>query len=285
MSETIEVEAKTVQEAIEEAARRLGVSPEDLEIEVLDTGSGKVLGVLGKQRNARISATVKKDREKAEEKEKEAQQEPETVSIEEKWKDGVQPEFEMPKKSYAIEADEEEIPAGVEEARKVLQDICRFIDPDVEVQVIPAQEHFRLYIPAGGSGIFIGKSGQTLEAIQYVINRIMSQRGYSDLKLVVDSEDYRIRKDNQLREHVKKLAEKARRTGKPQFTEPLNSFDRRIVHLALKDEPGVETYSVGTGDKRRVQIRPTQKRKRAGSRESGGTAGSGESKSSGAREG
>ena len=251
MPETIEVEAKTVQEAIEEAAKKLGVSPEDLEVEVLDPGGGKILGVIG-GRNARIRVTVKGKEEKQEEQKEE--------SVEEKWSGGVEPEFEMPSRSYAIEVEDEQIPQGVKEARDVLEKICRFIEPGVEVQLIPAEDHFRLYIPANGSGIFIGKGGQTLEALQYLVNRIMSQRGYTDLKIVVDSEDYRVRKNNQLREQVRKLAEKAKRTGKPQFTEPLNAFDRRVVHMALKDDPDVETYSVGTGDKRKVQIRPVQKR-------------------------
>jgi len=298
MPETIEVEAKTVQEAIEEAAKKFGVSPEDLEIEVLDTGSGKVLGMIGGKRSARISATLKEGKK---EEEQPAQEEADT--LEEKWSGGVEPEFEMPKRSYAIEAvgDEgvksvkgtaeeqveqppavdveaggEEIPLAVEEARRVLQDICRFIEPGVEIQIVPAQGHFRLHIPAGGSGIFIGKNGQTLEAIQYVLNRVMSQRGHSELRIVVDSEDYRIRKDSQLRELVKRLADKARRTGKAQFTEPLSAFDRRIVHMALKDEPGVDTYSVGVGDRRKVQIRPTQRRQQGQPRRPRGREGSGE---------
>lgn len=252
MSQTIEVEAKTVQEAIEEAANRLGVSPEKLGVEILDPGGGKIFGVLG-GRAAKIRVTLREGED-----EKPVEQKSEAVGSE--WKKGVEPEFEMPERSYAIEVSGNKIPASVEDARKVLEGLCRFIEPDVQIQVVPAQGHYRLCIPAGGSGLFIGKNGQTLEALQYFVNRAMSQRGYVDLKIVVDSEDYRARRDNQLKDIVKKLADKVRRTGRIQYTEMLNAFDRRVVHMALKDEKGVEAHSVGLGDKRKIQIKPAGQR-------------------------
>lgn len=251
MAHSIEVEAKTIQEAIEEAANKLGVSPEKLEVEILDVAGEKSLGVNG--RNARIRATVKQEHG-------ESRVKGESDTPGNKWKEGVEPEFEIPKRSYTIDADSKKIPDGVELARKVLEDLCRFIEPDLNVLIIPTKDYYRLCIPAKGSGIFIGKNGTTLEALQYIINRIMSQRGYTDLKIVVDSEDYRLRKNKQLEETVKKLANKARETGKIQYTEPLNAFDRRVVHLVLKDEKGIEARSVGVGDKRKIQIKPIKTR-------------------------
>jgi len=277
MSQTIEVEAKTIQDAIEEAANKFGVSPEKLEVEILDTGAGKIFGVLG-GRAAKIRVTLK-----GKEDEKPAEQKSEAVGS--KWGKGVEPEFEVPKRSYAIDVNSgkipdsvedarkrgkliatntfepsDKIPDSVEDARKALENLCRFIEPDVQIQIVPAQDHYRLCIPGGGSGLFIGKNGQTLEALQYLVNRVMSQRGHADLKIVVDSEDYRVRRNNQLADFVKKLADKARRTGRIQYTDMLNAFDRRVVHMALKDEKGVDAHSVGVGDRREIQIKPTGQR-------------------------
>jgi spoIIIJ-associated protein len=106
----------------------------------------------------------------------------------------------------------------------------------------------------------IGRQGQTLSDLQYITNRLLFQQDTSAPKVMVDVSGYRAQARDALVKKAKEAAEKVRRWGDVVELEPLNAFDRRIIHQALKDDPGIETYSVeveGT-DKKAILLRPRQ---------------------------
>ena len=105
-------------------------------------------------------------------------------------------------------------------------------------------------------GLIIGKKGATLDALQYVVNRIISKKPNDGPGVVVDAEGYRGRREDSLVDLANRLADKAIKTGRPVPVEPMNPHDRRIVHVTLKEHPGVTTESDGEGLFRRVVIYP-----------------------------
>ena len=112
----------------------------------------------------------------------------------------------------------------------------------------------RIFLDAHGaeSGLIIGKKGATLDALQYVVNRIISKKPNDGPGVVVDAEGYRGRREDSLVDLANRLADKAIKTGRPVPVEPMNPHDRRIVHVTLKEHPGVTTESDGEGLFRRV---------------------------------
>ena len=115
-----------------------------------------------------------------------------------------------------------------------------------------------LNVKADDSGRLIGRQGQTLSDLQYITNRLLFQQDPSAPKVMVDVGDYRAQAREALVRKAKEAAEKVRRWGDVVELEPLSAFDRRIIHQALKDDPGIETHSVeveGT-DKKAILLRP-----------------------------
>lgn len=110
------------------------------------------------------------------------------------------------------------------------------------------------------SGLIIGREGQTLSSLQYLVNRIVSRRMETSVRVQIDTGDYRERQDDKLRDTAEHLAEKARKSGRTQSTKPLSSYHRRIVHLALQDDERVFTRSKGDGPMKRVLVVPKKRR-------------------------
>ncbi|GHV53218.1 protein jag [Deltaproteobacteria bacterium] len=104
------------------------------------------------------------------------------------------------------------------------------------------------------AGILIGRDGQTLASLQYLVTRMLSSRMNTLMRVQIDAGDYRARQDERLRELALSLAEKVKTGGRPQVTRPLSSYHRRVIHLTLQDDPLVQTHSKGEGDMKRVMI-------------------------------
>jgi len=128
-----------------------------------------------------------------------------------------------------------------------------------EVQVSSRSEQDRLVLDISGpeAGLLIGKKGQTLDALQFLLNKMVSHDAAEHQPLVVDSNGYRQRRVEALQQLALRLCEKAQRTGKVVAVNPMSAHDRRIIHLALKETPGVTTRSEGEGIYRRLLIVPT----------------------------
>ena len=104
------------------------------------------------------------------------------------------------------------------------------------------------------SGILIGREGQTLAAIQYLVSRIVSRAMNAAVRINLDAGEYRQRQDEKLRELATNLAARVKSTGRPYATRPLSSYHRRIIHLTLQDDEAVQTRSLGDGPLKRVVV-------------------------------
>jgi spoIIIJ-associated protein len=143
-------------------------------------------------------------------------------------------------------------------AKEILERILQNLGFDATVEEHQLEEGLLLDVKAEDSGRLIGRQGQTLSDLQYLVNRILFQQDPNVPKVMVDVGDYRTQARDALVKKAQEAAEKVRRWGDVVELEPLNAFDRRIVHNALKDDPTVETHSVeveGTS-KKAIQLRP-----------------------------
>jgi spoIIIJ-associated protein len=222
---SVEIEAKTAEEAIQKACDQLGVSREGVEVEVLSSGSSGFLGLGAK--NAKVRATVK---------EKPAPRPPEAHPP-------------------AAIADNQ----AAETAKKVLQDLLRLLEVEATVDLKEDSERILLNIGGDGSGLLIGRKGQTLDAMEYLINKIVHKDAEDKKRIVVDTENYRFRREDSLVKLAQRLGEKAKHLGRPVTISPMSAHDRRIVHLALQEDKSLRTWSTGTGLYRKVIISPEKK--------------------------
>jgi spoIIIJ-associated protein len=129
-----------------------------------------------------------------------------------------------------------------------------------EVEGSLKEGNLYLEIRGGQEGILIGKHGRTLEALQMVVNRMVNKRLKKAMRVVLDAEDYRKRRAESMAQMAVRLGGEAKRTGRPQVAGPLNAYDRRIIHLTLKEDPSLETESIGEGELKRVKIIPLRNR-------------------------
>jgi spoIIIJ-associated protein len=143
-----------------------------------------------------------------------------------------------------------------ESAAKILREILERMGIDAEVSAFDDGERVILDAHGPESGLVIGKKGATLDALQYVINRIVTKKPNEGPGIVVDAEGYRGRREDSLADLARRLADKAMKSGRPVPVEPMSPHDRRIIHVTLADHSGVTTESEGEGLFRRVVIYP-----------------------------
>lgn len=260
--EYITVSAKTLDDAITEALIQLGVTSDQLEYEVIEKGSAGFLGIGMKQ------AVIKARRKVVEEPEAEIvedvkselavmkKEEPKTVKKEIAKKETIKKET-VKKEPAKKEADLAKVESQtIEACEKFIYDVLKAMDmTDVKVTSV-VDEEGALSIDMEGSnmGILIGKRGQTLDSLQYLTNRVANkmQEGYVRVKL--DTEDYRRRRKETLENLAKNIASKVKRTRRTVSLEPMNPYERRIIHSALQGDPAVSTHSEGEEPYRRVVV-------------------------------
>ncbi len=221
--ETYEFEGKTTEDAIRSASRELDLPVEELNIDVIEPGSAGIFGLVGGKK-ARIKVSVKGPAESEEA--KEDRQEGEDPRV----------------------------------AQGVLEKILSLIPVEAVVKAEQLEEgKINLIITGDRSGLLIGRKGKTLDALQFIVNKIVGKRLDKKVDVVIDSENYRSRRKESLSQLAKKMGDKVKRAKKAVTTAPMNPHDRRIVHLTLKDDPEVETKSRGEGLLKRVVIVPKHK--------------------------
>jgi spoIIIJ-associated protein len=130
------------------------------------------------------------------------------------------------------------------EHKATLEELLRLLGFSATVQEHPIEDSYLLDIQTDDSGRLIGRKGQTLVALQYILNRLLFQRDPQSPKVTIDVAGYRGQAREELVKKAKAAADKVRRWGDVVELEPLNAFDRRIVHNTLKDDPAVETHSI-----------------------------------------
>ena len=146
-------------------------------------------------------------------------------------------------------------------AREILINIINRMGIEVKVKdIIEGSNRIYIEMDSEQSGLIIGKQGKTLEAMQFLLNLVVSNKIQSEKKIILDIESYREKREKALRKLSKDIAHKVIRTGKPWTLEPMNPFERRLIHLTLQNDSRVSTKSEGEGIYRKVKVSPTARR-------------------------
>ena len=141
-------------------------------------------------------------------------------------------------------------------AQEALENILAFIPVKTTVEADQIDDKITLNIEGDRSGLLIGRKGRTLDALQYIVNKIVNKALGKKIYIVVDSENYRKRRKESLTQLAINMGDKAKRISKPVTTNLMNPHDRRIVHLALKEDEKLDTKSRGEGLLKKVVIIP-----------------------------
>lgn len=169
-------------------------------------------------------------------------------------------ETPAPEPPPVVEVTRESIDLGLE----TLQRMADLITEGATVEAETNRDHLTLKITGGNAGILIGRKGQTLDAMQFLTDKIINRKSEARVRVKVDVEGYIETRKSNLKHLAVKMAEKAKKTGKPATINQMSAQDRRIVHLTLKDDNRVRTQSMGDGYYRRLVIFPKKKSSFAG---------------------
>ena len=278
-----EFSAKTVDEPITKACLDFETSSENLEIQVLFEGSSGFLGFGAKPARINVrrkevslpeepvieeAVPVKEERKEAPKEERkeakkefkseprrEPKREPKKDARKaEAFKEDVKPQHEERK---VVERTEEEITAVKADAEKFLSGVFKAMELEVEIKMEYKSAEGNLEIEFLGEdmGILIGKRGQTLDSLQYLTSLVVNKGRQGYIRVKLDTEDYRNRRKETLENLAKSIAYKVRKTRKPVSLEPMNPYERRIIHSALQGNRYVETYSEGNEPYRHVVVK------------------------------
>ena len=238
MADVVETTGKTVEAALAAALTQLGTTEDRVSYEVLAQPSNGFLGLIG-VKPARIRVTLKPV-------------------------DPVQPASPQ-----SAPSDSEDRPAAIDaaaqvsRAEKFLRDVFAAMHIDLTFKRSETEEGVIFNLVGEDLGILIGKHGQTLDSLQYLTN-LAANRGISDgrVRIIIDIENYRSRREETLTRLAGHLAEKACRIGDEVHLEPMNRHERKIIHMALQDNRRVTTFSAGDEPRRYVVIAPKRRRSR-----------------------
>ncbi|MBM4261869.1 MAG: KH domain-containing protein [Deltaproteobacteria bacterium] len=238
----VETEGDTIDQAIENALKQLGVARDKITVEVLSEGKKGILG-FGAQK-ARVRAALRKPAAV------------ESPAAEVKAPPPLRSETAATPVDLAPVVDLDAITAR---AKTVLVDILSLMGLQASVETLRNEKQGEtiLEIRTESSGLLIGRKGQTLEALQYLVSRIASEKPSPEIPhLVIDIENYRQRRRATLEDMALRLGEKAKRQRKTVSVDALSAADRRVIHAALQDDPWLTTKSLGQGSYRRLLIIP-----------------------------
>src|SRR2546426_6526869 len=240
-----EFTGRTVEEAIERGLRALGRKRTEVDIEILEKGKpANVLGMGGE--DARVMLSFQEDERPAE-------------------PDAVIDEAEVPRHAESVrgareEDSDEASPAFAEElalGAAVLRELLQAMGVDAEVTLEDRPGLEGVDVLGADLGALIGRGGENLVALQQIVSAITSKRVGRSVHVPIDIEGYRRRREDQLREIAQRVGSRVRASGQAVTLEPMLAYERRIVHMAVQDTPGVKTESVGMDPNRRVVISST----------------------------
>ena len=247
----VETEGDNIDAAIDSALQLLGVARDKVTVDIISEGRRGILG-FGAQK-AKVRAALRKS------------------SHEQITTEGsdvpAPPVANLAGDALVTPVEPVDYSAITEKALAALGEILRHMGVAATVEQKSAANgaEIILQIKAAESGLLIGRKGQTLEALQYLVERIAGDRPASDgPHIIVDIEDYRERRRKSLEDMALRLGEKAKRQRKTVTVDALSAADRRIIHAALQDDPWVTTKSLGQGSYRRLLIIPEGDRKYQG---------------------
>jgi spoIIIJ-associated protein len=248
---------KTVEDAITNGLKMLGVRRTQVEVEILSEGSRGVLG-FGAE-NARVQLLVKLPPQPKPARPVTAPPPsppptppaPELEAV---------PEAESPTAQEPVAGEETPRSLGQQDLIKILElmGVSATVETALGYELADEGQDPPIVLNISGDdlGILIGRRGETLRALQYIIRLMVSHQTKHWTDLVVDVEQYRVRRRRTLENLAQRVAERVAREGRPQALEPMPAYERRLVHMALRNNPQVTTRSVGEGERRKVTIIP-----------------------------
>ena len=256
----IQVSAKTVEDAVLEAAMKLATTREHLEYEVIEKGSAGFLGFGAKPAVIKARALSDEEIEKSE-------KQPESVKevVKQEVKKEIKKEVKKaePVKEEKVEKTEEPAPVKKEavpgkeiSAEDFLKDVFKAMDMVVDIKVTENKEEKTMDIELSGEemGVLIGKRGQTLDSLQYLVSLVVNKYSDDYIRVKIDTENYRERRKETLENLARNIAYKVKRTRKTVSLEPMNPYERRVIHSALQNDRYVTTHSEGEEPYRRVVV-------------------------------
>ncbi|MDY6868235.1 MAG: RNA-binding cell elongation regulator Jag/EloR [Chloroflexota bacterium] len=237
----LEVIAPSVEEAIEKGLNELGLTKDDVDVEILDEGKKGLLG-LG-IRQARIALKIKSPQEKPTE--SPLVEKPKAIS-------------EETKKNLPFSEEPEEVGIARETINIILEKMR--VNADVYVKLGDRDNNgvqpVLIDIEGNDLSFLIGRKAETINALQYITSLVVGRELGRWVPLQIDVQNYRKRREDELRKLARRIADQVESTGRKQVLEPLPPNERRIIHIELKDNPNVETKSVGEDPKRKVTVLP-----------------------------
>ncbi len=258
MTRRIEVTAKTVDEAVEKALKEFNTIRENVDVYVVEEGSKGIFGLGAKDAKVRVSF----DEEKIENVKISISAE----DITEAKKPSPKKKVEKPVVEKSTESDNEEESVkrperkstysaeAVEQAKVFVQDVVTKMGTSCKVEAVDGEA--KLIISGEDVGVVIGRRGDTIDAIQHLVNLYVNKERHGDdyCRITVDTENYRARREETLKKLANSMANKAVKYRKDMSLEPMNPYERRIIHSALQNHKYVKTKSVGEEPNRRIVV-------------------------------
>jgi spoIIIJ-associated protein len=273
MTQPREFNAETVEDAVRKASESLGLPASDLSYEVLDPGSEGFLGIGA--RDARIAvqapdtegfaeAPDASDESGDESGDEIPEGEPVAVSSEVETEE--EDELASPPPSadlsevYGESDEDEDVPAPgelLDEIRNLVTSLLDAMGFEARIDVYDAAGYIAVDVASDSTALFIGQKGETIDAVQYLVNAAIYRKRPFVKRVVLDAEGYRQRRVEAIQGIAHRTARRAVRERRAVELPPMSPAERRVVHIYLRDNPSVTTASEGTGDNRRVRISPS----------------------------
>jgi spoIIIJ-associated protein len=258
MTEKREFYASSVEEAVAKAAARLGMDQDELSYRVVDQGNSGFLGIGARDARIEVDAPPAASGEESSPSEAPSSEEVavagetvEAATVEEDTQP-VEADIAPEPREEAEEIPQDAVDETGERAT-VLLDAMGF---EARLEVYDAGGFVAVDVSTDDTALFIGQKGETIDALQYLINASVNRTRSSRVRIVLDTEGYRQRRVEALQGMAHRTARKALREDRPIELPPMNPAERRVVHLFLRDNPRVTTESEGAGDSRRVLVSP-----------------------------
>ena len=244
----IDVTGKTEEEAIRAALRQLGLERDDVSVEILERSKSGFLGIGSSPAKVRVSYEL----DVAEEPEVPQAKPAEKKPVEKKPEGKPEPAPEKQPEQPAAPVSETE---DADRIRAFLTGLLEHMDCRAQVQVYEEEKNrYKVILEGQRLGALIGRRGETLDAIQQLTNYAVNSGRDKRVRIHVDAENYRAKREQSLESLANKVAGKVLKYRRSVTLEPMNAYERHVIHAALQDKEGVTTYSIGTEPNRRVVV-------------------------------
>ena len=247
----IEVTGKTEEEAVRKALTQLGLERDDVSLEILERAKSGFLGIGGSPARIRVTYGTDEPEEKKAEPTKKVEKKPEPKA-----------EVKKPETKPVEKAPEQKpVAAGTcdddnaQHIREFLEGLLQHMNSPAQVNVaLEEKGRYQVALEGEKLGQLIGRRGETLDAIQQLTNYAVNSGADKRIRVHVDAENYRAKREQSLESLARKVAGKVTKYRRSVTLEPMNAYERHVIHAALQDEPGITTYSIGSEPNRRVVV-------------------------------